>query len=73
MTGLKSQIRWTMALGVLSLFAGLLGHLALTDIYHAESDLSLEWTVLRVCALIILAFTLMALLTLSRLLQTIQK
>jgi len=67
---LKNQIKLTMALGILSLFAGLMGHLALTDIYHAEADLSLEWNVLRICALIILAFTVTTLITLRRLLKT---
>lgn len=42
---LKNQIRLTIALGILSLFAGVMGHLALTDIYHAEGNLALEWTV----------------------------
>jgi hypothetical protein len=38
MSNLKTQIRVTIALGVLSLLAGLITHLALTDIYHGEAD-----------------------------------
>jgi hypothetical protein len=42
----------------LSCLALLLSHLALTDIRHAEADLSLEWGVLRISALVFGAFTL---------------
>ena len=66
---LKYQIKWTMALGVLSLFAGSFGHLALTDIYHSEADLSLEWNVLRACAVVLLAFVGSAMVTLRRVLK----
>lgn len=52
----KNQIRVTMAMGILSVLAGILAHLALTDIYHAEGDLALEWNVLRFSAAIILGF-----------------
>jgi hypothetical protein len=52
----KNQIRLVMILGILSLVVSMLAHLALTDIYHAEGDLRLEWTMLRVFALIYLAF-----------------
>ncbi len=55
-----------MALAVVSLIAGIFAHLALTDIYHGEPDLSLEWNVLRVCALIFLCFIGFALITLGR-------
>ena len=56
MSNLKTQMRWTMALAVLSLIAGIFAHLALTDIYHGEGDLSLEWNVLRASALVLLIF-----------------
>jgi len=69
---LKNQIRVTMILGILSLIAVLLGHLALTDIYHAESDLTLEWNMLRVFASIFLIFIGYTLLTLRRILKTIR-
>jgi len=64
MNNLKTQIRVSILLGLLSLCAGVISHLALTDIYHAEVDVSLEWNVLRISALVILAFTAMALFTL---------
>lgn len=56
MLTLKKQIYFVLALGILTLLAGALGHLALTDIYHAETDVTLEWNVLRVCALVFLIF-----------------
>lgn len=42
MIGLNGQIRLTRALDILSLFAGVTAHLALTYIYHAEGSLTLE-------------------------------
>ena len=59
-----------IGLGVASLMAVLVGHLALTDIYHGEGDLSLEWNVLRVCVGVIVAFQFCALMTLRRVAAT---
>jgi len=70
--GLRGQIRATMALGFVSL-AGLgLSHLALVDIYHGEPDLSVEWTVLRLSALVFLIFIALSLFTLGRVLQRVR-
>lgn len=67
MFSLKAQINITLFLGALSLLAGFFAHLALTDIYHAESDLALEWNVLRLCAVIIVTFIVAAMLMLRKL------
>jgi hypothetical protein len=69
MKNLKTLIRVTMGLGVLSLFSGVASQMALHDINHGEADLTLEWTILRFCALIFLAFIGMALFTLNRILK----
>ena len=69
MSNLKTQIRVTIAMGALSLLAGLITHLALTDIYHGEADVTLEWRIVRICALVILGFVVMALITLRRALR----
>lgn len=66
MRTLKIQIAATMALGVLSLIAGLFTHLALTDIYHGEADASLEWKVVQLSALVVLVSIAMTLCTLTR-------
>lgn len=71
MKTLKFQIQTTLSLGLLSLLAGLAAHLALTDIFHAEGDLSLEWNILRACAVILAAFTMFSLFTLRRVLKTL--
>ncbi len=68
---LKIQIYITMTLGVLSLIAGIFSHLALTDIGHGEPDLTVEWTVLRVSALLFLMFLLLTLATLKRVLNVL--
>ena len=67
--GLKNQIRLSIALGVLSLFAGLMGQLTLTDIFHGDGNLSLEWNVLRACAVVIAVFIVYALVTLRQILK----
>lgn len=69
MSKFKSQIRMTLALGILSVPAGIFAHLTLTDIYHGETDLALEWNILRAGAVIIFAFVVSSLLTLKRVLK----
>jgi hypothetical protein len=66
---LKNQIRLAIVLGILALMASVLGHLALTDIYHAEGDLTLEWNMLRVFAAIFLTFLACVLITLRNILK----
>jgi hypothetical protein len=68
---LKFHICILMILGILSLVAEGLGHLALTDIYHAEGNLSLEWSMLRVFAVIFLTFIAYSLAMLQRILKII--
>jgi hypothetical protein len=65
----ESWIKGCLALAVLALLAVATGHLALTDIYHAEGDVSLEWNVLRVCFGIIVVSQIATLITLTRVLQ----
>ncbi len=69
MSQFKNQIRVTMALGVLSILAGVFSHLALTDIYHGGEDLTLEWKVLQAGALIIFVFVVSSLLVLRKALK----
>lgn len=51
----------SFCLGVLSLVAMFFMHLTLTDIYHGEADVTLEWNVVRAAALVILTFVITAL------------
>ena len=69
MSNLKTQIRVTIVLGALSLLAVLIAHMALTDIYHGEVDVTLEWSVVRICAVVLLVFISMAMFTLRRALR----
>ena len=69
MSQFKNQIRITIALGMLSILAGVFGHLALTDIYHGEGDLTLEWSILQAGAVIIFVFVAASLLTLRKVLK----
>jgi hypothetical protein len=69
MKHLKTQIHFTFALGVLAVLAGVLGHLALSDIAHGEADVTLEWNIVRLAALVFAAFWGFALYTLRRVLR----
>ncbi|MCA9742775.1 MAG: hypothetical protein H6695_08150 [Deferribacteres bacterium] len=71
MQALRRLIYMSMALGMLALLAMLLGALALIDVEHGESNLALEWGVVRAAALLILKFIALALITLRRILKTL--
>jgi len=62
----KRQAAIAFVLGVASLVAVLISLLALTDIYHGESDLRLEWMVLRISFAMIFIFQVFALVTFWR-------
>ena len=55
--------RWTIILivsGIVSLVFFIFGRLAMTDIYHGEPDLSLEWGIVSLTFLPVLVFHLVA-------------
>jgi uncharacterized membrane protein len=56
----------SQVLGLLSIVAVILSFLALTDIGHGEGDLTLEWWIVRGSFLVIIAFQISALWTISR-------
>jgi uncharacterized membrane protein len=66
---LITQARLTFRLGILSLVAVVLSHLALTDIRHGEQDLTLEWRALQAAFATIIVFQVSALATLRRVLR----
>ena len=68
---LENQIRASIVLGILSLVAGIVGHLALTDINRGDGNLILEWNMLRVCAVILLVFIGYTLMTFRKILRLI--
>jgi len=68
MTNLKRYVKLTMALGIILLLAIPFCLLALTDISHGESDVSLEWNVVRVSAAVFIFFIGSTLFTLRRVL-----
>ena len=63
---MERQAAIAFILGIVSLVAVFISHLALTDIYHGESDLRLEWMVLRICFAMIVIFQVFALATFWR-------
>ena len=73
MIKIRTQIRIVMGLGILSLITGFFSHLALTDIYHGDTNVVLEWKVVQVTALIILLFIGSSLFTLRRTLKLLGK
>ena len=54
-------LRVSLWLGGLSLVAIVLANMALQDIYHQEADLGLEWGIVRLSFLFIIAFHVVAL------------
>lgn len=66
---LKTRARIALGLCGLSILAIVLSHLALTDIWRGEGDLSLEWSVLRVAMGLVLVSQGWIALTLVRLLR----
>jgi hypothetical protein len=66
MNTLKKYSKITLFLAGLSFIAFLLCYLALADIHHGETDLKLEWTVLRIAAIIFPAFIISTLLTIKQ-------
>ena len=73
MEKLKKWIWLSAGLGVLSILALGVSHLALTDIWHGEGDLSLEWNILRAAALILTTFIVAAFVTFLQMLRVTRK
>jgi predicted ABC-type sugar transport system permease subunit len=69
MKKLKMQIRVVIVSGISSLLAGLFAHLALTDIYHGETDVTMEWSVVRISAVVFATFIGASLVVLTRALK----
>ncbi len=63
MSKLEKSARLTVAIGIASILAIVLCHLALTDIWHGEQAVETEWKIVQVGFAIILAFHAAALLT----------
>jgi len=68
-SAMKRQAGIAFILGVASLIAVFISHLALTDIYHGESDLRQEWIVLRLCFAVIFIFQVFALITFRKIIK----
>jgi hypothetical protein len=63
---LQTQIRMSIALGILALAGIGFSALALLDIAHGETDVNLEWAVVRATAGILLMFIAQSIVTLVR-------
>ena len=66
---IRAAAKIATVLGVISLVAGGVSALALTDIGHCEVDLRLEWRAVQGAAILIFAFHVAALSTLRRVLR----
>ena len=72
MTPLRRAVQLSLFLGGVSVLAVVASYLALTDIGHGESDLSLEWGVLRLAFLVIVLFQVSALVTLGQVFRVLR-
>lgn len=70
MTKLKRSALRSLVLGGLALAAVGACHLALTDIWHGEGDLTLEWRVLQFGFLVIVGAQISALVTIARVMRS---
>jgi hypothetical protein len=70
MLTLRSQSLLGIGLGVLSLIALGISHLALTDIAHGEPDPWQEWLALQLSAIVFLLFVSVSLATFVRLIRS---
>ena len=73
MNPLRPWLSASTALGVASVFALVLCALALTDIYHGEADVRLEWWIVRVGFLVVVLFTFAVLVTLGKVRRIFQE
>jgi len=69
MVSIKRSAKTSFVIGTISVIALIPVHLALTDIWHGEGDLTLEWSVMRFGILTIAAFQISALATLVKVLR----
>ncbi|MCC7010814.1 MAG: hypothetical protein IT184_18525 [Acidobacteria bacterium] len=53
----RSLRRVALSLGAVAIVALVLAAMALQDIYHQERDVRLEWNMVRIAFLVMLAFT----------------
>jgi hypothetical protein len=60
----------TIILGVLSLAAMVLSHLALVDISHGEENVSLEWAIVQISAGILFVYICLSLLSMWKIQRT---
>ncbi|MHC4235453.1 MAG: hypothetical protein ACYSUQ_10090 [Planctomycetota bacterium] len=72
MRPLRRAVLLTLFLGALAMLAVVASFLALADIGHGESDLTLEWSVLRAAFLVIVLFQISTLITLSRVFRVLR-
>ncbi len=72
MTPLRRAVQLSLYLGGFSILAVVVSYLALTDIRHGESNLSLEWDVLRAAFFVIVLFQISALATLGRVFRVLR-
>ena len=69
MNKMKKYVVITLIFSGLSILALVFSHLALTDIYHGGEDLVLEWSLLRIAAIIFIVFITSTILTLKQVLK----
>jgi hypothetical protein len=68
MLKLQRQVRIASILCRVAFAAGVVGHLALIDIFHGETDVRVEWRALQIAGVVVAAALLLAAQTLSRIL-----
>ena len=73
MKQLKSYSFVTIVFGIISVAGLLFSHLALTDIWHGEPNLDMEWRIVQVAFFFIILFHVSAFITLYKLLRFLKR
>lgn len=72
-SGIRTNIIFCWILAVFALMGIFFSFLALTDIWHGEEDLSLEWSVLRIGFFVVIVFITASIFTLFRIWNFLKK
>jgi len=72
MQDVQRQVRVAFSLCVVALAAGIVAHLALTDIFHGEADVQLEWRAVQASGVVVAATLVYAARTLAKVLGATQ-
>ncbi len=70
MEKIKSYLVIVFIFAIITISSLVLSHMALLDIYHAETDVTIEWTMVRISFVIFWAFTILTMITIVKIFKS---